>query len=198
MKTGAVVTAAGMSSRMNAFKPMLEIGCESAVRRIILTLKQAGAKPVVLITGNSAELLEKHVEDLGVVCLRNARYAETQMFDSAKIGLSYLSGKCARILFTPVDIPLFTLKTVKKLLETDASVAVPFCGGHEGHPLLLSAEAAEKILAYSGEGGLAGAIESGGLKKLCVSVEDEGVLYDMDTRQDYERLLELNKKRNRQ
>lgn len=194
MKTGAVVVAAGMSSRMKAFKPMLEIDSESAVRRIILTLRQGGAEPIVLITGNQAMLLEKHVFDMGVICLQNEEYATTQMFDSAKIGLSYLQDKCDNILFTPVDVPLFSASTVRSLLQNKTGISVPVCGGMEGHPLLLDRQAAKSLLVDYGTGGLAGAVERSGYVKQRVEVEDEGVLYDMDTPKDYETMKKLHKK----
>ena len=41
METGAVVVAAGMSSRMGDFKPMLSIGSISIAQRVVATLKQA-------------------------------------------------------------------------------------------------------------------------------------------------------------
>ncbi len=194
MRTGAVIAAAGMSSRMKAFKPMLEIDSQSAVRRIILTLRQAGASPIVLVTGNHAELLEEHVSDLNVVCLRNEEYATTQMLDSAKIGLSYLLDKCDNILFTPVDVPLFSVDSVKCLLCSKAEISVPVCGGVEGHPLLLSRAAVKKLLAYSGEGGLSLAVERSSFVKHRVEVDDEGVLFDMDTPEDYEKMQMLRKR----
>ncbi|MFB0919691.1 MAG: nucleotidyltransferase family protein [Oscillospiraceae bacterium] len=194
MKTGAVIVAAGMSSRMKAFKPMLEIDSESAVRRIILTLRKAGADPIVLVTGNQAALLEEHVSDLEVVCLRNEQYATTQMIDSAKIGLVYLLDKCDSILFTPVDVPLFSVGTVRSLLCSKAGIGVPVCGGREGHPLLLNKQVVSTLLANSGEGGLFHAVERSGFAKQKVEVDDEGILFDMDTPADYEKMQKLQKK----
>ena len=45
MQLGAVIVAAGMSSRMGAFKPMLQIGSVSVAQRIIAKFRQAGVKP---------------------------------------------------------------------------------------------------------------------------------------------------------
>ena len=42
------------------------------------------------------------------------------MFDSALIGLKYLRDKCRQVLFTPVDIPLFTSATAEALLASGA------------------------------------------------------------------------------
>ena len=125
IKTGAVIVAAGMSSRMGAFKPMLQIGSISVAQRIISTLQQSGAELVVVVTGNQADMLEKHLAKSGAIFVRNENYATTQMFDSAKIGLEYIKDKCDQVLFTPVDLPLFTAQTVSYLLEQDADFAVP-------------------------------------------------------------------------
>ena len=189
MKTGAVIVAAGMSSRMGTFKPMLQIGSISVAKRIISTLQQSGAELVVVVTGNQADMLEKHLARSGAVFVRNENYASTQMFDSAKIGLEYIENKCDRVLFTPIDVPLFTSQTVSALLENDADFAVPVCEGTEGHPLLLKSSTIPSILGYEGTEGLRGALEFSGAQKQIVPVYDEGVLYDMDTPSDYDELV---------
>ena len=55
MVLGAVITAAGMSSRMGDFKPLLNIGAISVSQRIITTLKQAGKEIIVVVTGFHAD-----------------------------------------------------------------------------------------------------------------------------------------------
>ncbi len=189
MQTGAVIVAAGMSSRMGDFKPMLNIGSISIAQRIVATLRQAGVERIVVVTGYNAPVLERHLSGLGLVFLRNENYASTQMFDSAKIGLAYLKDKCGKILFTPVDIPLFTALTVSKLLETDAPLACPVCRGETGHPLLIDSSLVDELLTDSGEGGLQGAIARCGAEMLQVPVDDAGVLHDADTPADYAQLL---------
>ena len=42
------------------------------------------------------------------------------MFDPVKIGLRCLPDKCDKVLFTPVDVPLFTAKTVRTILDSGA------------------------------------------------------------------------------
>ena len=66
MQTGAVITAAGMSSRMGDFKPLLNIGSMTIVKRIVATLKQAGAEKLVMVTGYNAETLEHHLAGSGI------------------------------------------------------------------------------------------------------------------------------------
>lgn len=47
MRTGAVIVAAGHKSPV-AFRPMLPVGDTTVIRRIIITLQQAGVDPVVV------------------------------------------------------------------------------------------------------------------------------------------------------
>ena len=194
MQIGAVIVAAGMSSRMGDFKPMLNIGSISIAQRIVATFHQAGVSRIAVVTGYNAQQLERHLANSGLVFLRNEDYATTQMFDSAKIGLSYLRDKCDRILFTPVDIPLFTALTVQKLIEAGAPLCCPVCKGQTGHPLLIASSLLDSILSDSGERGLQGAISRCGAEMTRIEVEDPGILHDADTPEDYKALLAWHNK----
>ena len=192
MTTAALIVAAGMSSRMGDFKPMLNIGSISIAQRVVATFQQSGVDKIVMVTGYNAVALERHLSGNGVIFLRNENYETTQMFDSVKIVLAYLADKCDRLLFTPVDIPLFTSSTVRALLASGTALASPVCGSEQGHPTLISAELIPLLLADSGEGGLRGALSRCGAEMRLVPVEDRGVLHDADTPEDYRALLKYH------
>ena len=189
MLTAALIVAAGMSSRMGDFKPMLNIGSISIAQRVVASLQQAGVEKIVMVTGYNAVQLERHLSGLGIVFLRNENYEHTQMFESACIGLSYLADKCDRLLFTPVDIPLFTAATLQQLLGSDAPLACPVCDGKRGHPILIASSLIGRILSDSGHDGLRGALERCGAPMTEIPVEDRGILHDADTPEDYKALL---------
>lgn len=192
MRFGVLITAAGMSSRMGRFKPMLSIGSISIAQRVVATFRQAGADRIVMVTGYNAVALERHLAGNDVVFLRNEHYETTHMFDSVKIGLDYLKDKCDAVLLTPVDIPLFTAHTVATLMESGAKLACPTCDGQTGHPILIHSDLIAGILADSGEGGLRGALERCPENMALISVSDPGTLHDADTPEDYSALLELH------
>ncbi len=189
MTSGALIVAAGMSSRMGDFKPLLNIGAISIAQRVVATFQQAGVEKIVMVTGYNAVALERHLAGNGIVFLRNENYETTHMFDSACIGLRYLQDKCDRVLFTPVDIPLFTAATVQTLLASGAALASPVCEWETGHPILIASDLIPALLADSGEGGLRGALERCGVPMTLIPVQDRGVLHDADTPEDYRALL---------
>ncbi len=185
----ALITAAGMSSRMGGFKPMLRIGSISITQRVVSVFQKAGIRDIVMITGFHADDLERHLSGNGIVFLRNEQYETTEMFDSVRIGLRYLEGRYDRILFTPADIPMFTADTVRTLLGTDAPLAVPVCNGRAGHPTLIDGRLIRPILEDSGKDGLRGALSRCGVSITRIPVDDAGILLDADTPEDYRRLL---------
>ena len=192
MQTAALIVAAGMSSRMGDFKPMLSIGSITIAQRVVATFHQAGIRKIVMVTGFNAVTLERHLSGSGVIFLRNENYETTQMFDSVKIGLEYLRGKCDRVLFTPVDIPLFTAGTVHALLDSDAPLACPTCQSQTGHPIAISASLFDRILADGGEQGLKGAVERCGAAMREIPVDDPGTLHDADTPADFSALVDYH------
>lgn len=192
MQIGALIVAAGMSSRMGEFKPMLSIGSISVAQRVVATFHQAGVNKIVMVTGYNATMLERHLSGNGIIFLRNEDYETTQMFDSVKIGLRYLQDKCDKILFTPVDVPLFTARTVKTILDSGAPLACPMCEGQQGHPILIANELLPEILNDCGEQGLKGAMDRCSVPLLRIDVDDPGTIHDADTPEDFSALVDYH------
>lgn len=192
MKTGAVIVAAGMSSRMKAFKPMLSLQGSTIIKTAIASLKSAGVGDIAVVIGNNAELLSEHLSPTGVTCLFNPNYETTEMFDSAKIGLNYLKNRCGRVFFLPGDVPLF-LKRSLMLMEADMDrsgreILMPMHGGKAGHPILIDSRAIPFLVSYAGDGGLKGAIDRFPGLKGTIQLDDIGMTLDADRPEDYERL----------
>ena len=192
MQIGALIVAAGMSSRMGDFKPMLNIGSISVAQRIIATLTQSGVSKIVMVTGYNAAMLERHLAGNGIIFLRNEDYETTQMFDSVRIGLRYLLDKCDRVLFTPVDVPLFTARTVKTILDSGAPLVCPMCEGRQGHPILIANRLIPEILNDCGEMGLKGAMDRCSVPLLRIDVDDPGTIHDADTPEDFSQLVDYH------
>ncbi|MCI8609684.1 MAG: NTP transferase domain-containing protein [Firmicutes bacterium] len=189
----AIIPAAGLSSRMGSFKPLMSMGEITVIETIIHQLKVNGIDEIVVITGYRAEDIQRALAKENVTILYNGDYKKTHMFDSIRLGFAYMKDRADHLILWPVDIPAVTSDTVRKLLdatgEKNCQVVFPCHKGIHGHPVIFSADTYETILAHDGKEGMYGA-----LKKLEssmeVEVDDPFVLMDMDTKEDYDRLIE--------
>lgn len=173
MKVGGIIAAASRK----AARPMQRVGTIPAVKRIVLTLQQSGAFPIVVVTGVQADDVRYELSDYGVIFLHNEEHEAPQLFDSFKIGLSYLKTKCERVLLTPVNAPMFSPYAARALLDSGAEVATPMRNGQDGHPVLLTDTAFDDVLSYDGDDGLRGALSRMGERRRRVPVDDRGILH---------------------
>lgn len=189
MSTAAVIAAAGLSSRMRDFKPLLCLGSSTVIGHTIDALRTAGAAPIVVVTGYQSAVLERHLRYSGVMFQKNERFAQTDMLASLQLGLAALPPEADQVFVTPADVPLVSPDTLKRMLTQPGDVIRPLCHGRGGHPLLLRRPAIGRAMTWRGPGGLKGLLQQGVLDVAGVETGDPAVLMDADTPEDYRRLL---------
>ena len=186
-----IIVAAGMSSRMGDFKPLMKVGGKSMVRRVVDMMHQAGADPIIVVTGRYAELLMVELKSENVIFVYNADYEHTQMYDSLLLGIRALPESAERILMSPVDVPVVSVKTVEKLLSQSGAFIRPVFQGTPGHPVIFSRQLIRKMELYHGDFGMRGFLEQNQISITDVAVDDMGTAFDADTMQDYEKIKYL-------
>ncbi|WP_369283641.1 NTP transferase domain-containing protein [Oscillibacter sp. GMB15532] len=188
-KFGGLIAAASKKAAL----PMLKVGTIPVIKRIVISFQQAGIFPIVVITGVDEDEVKYQLSNYGVIFISSEQPEQPQLLDSVKIGLRYLSGKCDRIAFAPVNVPMFTPDTLIRLKNTAGEIVTPSYHGCGGHPVMLSDSIIPEILAYGGEDGLRGALRTLDAKRIWLSVEDEGVLTSVHNREQLQaRLAEHN------
>jgi molybdate transport repressor ModE-like protein len=175
-----VISAAKKLNRKDQTDSLLQIGSISAVKRIVLTFQVAGIDPIVIITGQDSDVIERELNDYGVIFLHMEDYEHSQLFQLARLGMEYLQGKCDKLMFTPVDIPLFSPDTLRKMMACEEKAVSPSYQNKIGHPTLIAADIIPLLLQYEGEGGLPGALEEHGITRHIIEVEDVGIIEDTD------------------
>lgn len=163
-------------------KPLLQVGTIPIIRRIVITYQQVGIFPVVIVVNRDHEALKRELSSFGVIFLENPGSDSPELMDSVCVGLRYLRGKCDRIAFTPVNVPMFTPGTLLDLMNTEGNVVAPSCGGRGGHPILISDQVIPRLLDHQGKGSLREALETEGLQRTWVNVEDTGILASVHDR----------------
>lgn len=189
MKVAAVVLAAGYSSRMGFFKPLAPLNGVSALERILRSMRSAGVREILVVTGFCKESVASVAKRSGARAVYNPRFAEG-MFTSVQAGVAALSHDADAFFLLPVDIPTVRVSTLLAMTEKASSSGVlhPTFLGVRGHPPLIGGALAPRILQFPGEGGLRAFFDAWKAWNEDIAVADEGVLMDMDTPNDFERL----------
>jgi hypothetical protein len=195
VRVGGVILAAGLSSRMGSFKPLLDFNGMPAIERQIRLFQSCGLAPVVVVVGHRADDLTPLIRSLGAVAVFNPNF-QNGMFSSIQAGIGAVDGHCDGCLILPVDIPLVRPDTIAALTaqfgRQPAPVTYPVCHGRRGHPPLIAATLFPAILEGAADGGLAALLARHRDHALSVAVEDPGILRDMDTPGDYHALQALD------
>ena len=195
---GAIILAAGLSKRMQAFKPLLPVDGRPALEGLIETVQAAGLSDITVVTGYNREALIPELARLGVTEAYNEKF-ENGMFSSIQTGLAKArqSGKEGYLLM-PVDCPLISVSVMRAVMDgvTEASAAevsasgdafaVAVFEGKKGHPLYIPNGRIDEILASDGQGGLAAITDRYADTMIRVETGEEGCLLDMDTPEGYE------------
>ena len=98
----AVILAAGQSSRMEDFKPLLPLGNKCVTERVLHAFRAAGITDLIVVTGHRADELQRVVAPLKVRCVENSRYHQG-MFSSVRTGIRALAASCEAFFIHPAD-----------------------------------------------------------------------------------------------
>lgn len=188
----ALILAAGYSSRMKAFKPLLPLGGKSVIERAAEVFREAGIGDVRAVVGHQAGDLLPVLQSLDVKPVLNEKY-DCGMFSSVLCGVHSLAGEAEGFYLLPVDVPLVKSRTIRMLLEkyqeTKASIIYPCFRGQRGHPPLISKKCFPGIRQRDLNDNLRNVLRNYEDEACDLDVIDQGVLLDMDNPSDYQRIL---------
>lgn len=194
-KIAALVLAAGYSSRMMRFKPLMSLGNCSVIERVIGTFYKAGIRNITVVVGHQADKLIPVLNGLKVRYVFNKDY-DKGMFSSILSGIRSFSPEVENLFLLPADIPLVRSHTIKILCKThaklDPDLIYPTFQGQRGHPPIISGRLFPAILSWDKPEGLRLLFEQYEKNAHEAEVFDEGILLDMDTFADYCKIRELD------
>ena len=183
MNISAVILAAGYSSRIGGFKPLMQLGGKSLLEHCAGVFRQAGVHSILVVTGHRAREVETEAGRLGLRSIHNPEYAQS-MFSSVCAAVRQLSDMDGFFML-PVDIPLIRPSSLTSLQTAfdGRTVVYPLFQGLPGHPPLIPAHLVSAILAYHGQRGLKELLAKQDSRD--VAVWDQGILLDADTPEDF-------------
>jgi len=202
MSLAGIVLAAGRSARMGSPKALLDFRGEPFVLRILEALEALDLKTRIVVVGPRHEakdiraLLSRH----DCMVIENPD-VEGGPIASLRAGLGVVHTiKPSGVLVWPVDLPHVRVDTVERLIDvfrrTAPLAVVPRFGTRRGHPIIWASAAfaeLEESDAATRDGARA-VLRAHQPDIREVPVDDPAVIDDLNTPEDYERLVrEINR-----
>ncbi len=196
MKVGAVVLAAGQSQRMGRPKLALPWGERSVIEQVVATLAEAGIAQIVVVTGGAREAVEAALTGHPVRLAYNPDFARSEMLSSLQVGIHALessgSQALAALLVVLGDQPTIEASVVRAVvatyLATGAPLVVPSYQMRRGHPWLVERGLWPELLELAQDQTMRDFLHAHEEKIRYVEVDSPGILKDLDTPEDYQRL----------
>lgn len=179
MTCDAVILAAGYSSRAKTNKMALMINQQSILSRIIETFYPLSEK-IVIVGGHHFDEMKKLVSDYEKVTLVKNENYDLGMFSSVKRGVAEMEND---FFLTPGDYPMIHSSTCKKLMLGTGDMVIPTYNGRKGHPVFIKKELIASLIKEPVSSNLKNFRDRQHLSY--IPVEDEGILLDVDTMDDY-------------
>jgi molybdenum cofactor cytidylyltransferase len=192
LELAAIILAAGRSSRMGAFKPLLPFGSETVIECVLSACVAAGIRTIRVVVGWNAHRLIPLLEGRGVPWVKNERFTEG-MYSSLQVGVGSLPAGVDAFFVLPGDMPLVRGETLRRLAAEwnpgSGQILYPCFNGKRGHPPLIAGSLIPEILRETPSGGLRELLALHAAEAREIACEDPGILLDLDTPEEYERRL---------
>ena len=174
MKIGALIVTTGLDRVSGVTALLPEVGAISAGQRMISTFQCADVSMVGLVVGPEDKKSERQLAQNDVIFLRCPE--DTGFFQGLQKGLSFMRGKFDRVFVVPGDVPLFLPSTLRAMLKSTASLAVPETKSVNGYPLLLDNRAMDFLVSQPDYNTAKDEISRGKLLIESIHVDDIGIL----------------------
>ena len=190
----AVVLAAGLATRMGGLsKPLLPVGGEPMVRRVVRAALRGGAAGAVVVAGPHAEAVRRAVAEEGErVRMVFNPYHATGMASSLRAGVAALPEQACGALVLLADQPWVSAALVARVIAAGQGVLAAACrypDGGPGPPCLLDRAVWPRLRELQGDQGARRLLRDlAGQLRLVAAPEQE--LRDVDRPEDLAALAE--------
>lgn len=187
-----IIMASGYSKRMGSNKLLLPYKNKPIIEHVLDNVMSSGLKSVTLVSGQDEVLEIGRLKNVRTVYNSHAQDGQSA---SIKAGILN-SPPCQGYMFLTGDQPLLDMETIKLLADTFENnkqfITVPSFQGKKGNPVIFPERFKEELLELQGDTGGREIIKRHPDSVIFVEVKNGYVLWDIDTKEDYIKLQELN------
>ena len=197
----AVILAAGESRRMGKQnKLLLPIGGEALLVKLVASVCASDVGQVLVVIGHEADKIRRELNEFPLNFVYNPNFSEG-MTTSIKYGVKVVSHECDGLLICLGDMPFINTSEINKLIHAYAKnrikgeglIVVPVFKRQRGNPVLFSIEFRNDILEHKKESGCKEVIMKNSDSVMEIEMDDDNMLLDVDTLEDYQRATEAFK-----
>jgi len=175
---------------MGTAKQLLPVADRPAVVRCTESIRDSGVDNIVVVVNPEGNEIVRVLKDFPVTIAVND-LPEGDMASSVRVGLNVINDSSTGIFICLCDYPLATSATLSAMsrehnVRSDA-IIIPTFQGRRGHPTLFPRFILEEVKKHPT---LRDVISSHKDKIFFFSVADEGVVLDMNTPEEYQKILE--------
>ena len=183
-----VVPACGLSTRMGSAKALLDAGGQPFLVRVVSALTEGGCDPVVVVARTADAAVARAAAAAGAAVASNPDPDEGPI-SSIRIALAGWGEAVDGCAICPVDHPLVTGRTVRKLAERFAAgradIVIPTHRGRRGHPAFFHRRLFRELLDPRLPEGARTVVRRRPERVRECAVDDSGVVADIDTPSEY-------------
>lgn len=194
----AVIAAAGLSRRMGRPKQLLPWGGSTVIAVVARSLSQAGAAPVICVTGHRGQEVAAALARTDAMIVPNPAYRQQDLLSSYQAGVRWLlenadqASTIEGALLSLGDQPHLPASTIARIAaqarRTPDRIVIPSYDMRRGHPMVLPQVLWGELLALAADDALRTLVNRHADRIVYVNTKNDAVLLDMDTPADYERL----------
>jgi molybdenum cofactor cytidylyltransferase len=188
---GAILLAAGTSSRLGTPKQLLAFGEVPLVRHVAMQALASRLSRLFVVVGNQAGEVRAALRGLDLEVVENPLYQRGQS-TSLRHGLLAFPSSLSAALILLVDQPFVDSTLIDRLIalyeETDAPIVAPQHAGRRGNPVLFDQSLRPELLTVVGDTGAREIIQRHRDRVVTLELPDDRAFTDIDTWEDYQRI----------
>jgi molybdenum cofactor cytidylyltransferase len=202
----AIVPAAGLSRRMGQPKLVMDLAGKTVIERLLTTLSHPAITETVVVFRQGDSDLSEALSSLPFSGVNPSSRIYTvqpevdppDMRTSVEYGLEAVRSRHSPQpddgwLLIPADHPVLDHDVLAELIEawqtTDEEILIPRHGGKSGHPTFFRWSTANRLAEMPDDKGLNWLRTAPGIRVRELPVSSDSILLDLDTPEDYQRIL---------
>jgi molybdenum cofactor cytidylyltransferase len=189
---GAVILAAGQSRRMGRNKMLLPLGTSTVLETVVAEVAACEqVRDLVVVTGHQSDQVAALLGSYPVHCAFNPAYAQADMLVSIQVGMRALAAEVIAALIVLGDQPRLQREIIQRVIaaQQPPAIIIPSYQLKRGHPILIDRALWPEVLALPETATLRDFIRAHDEQIRYVVVETDSVLKDLDTPEDYEKMI---------